>query len=259
MPAPAGPGWAVAADPYPWPLEPLRPADCALMVIDMQRDFCAPDGYVAQIGEDIAPLAACIQPIQRCLAAARRAGMRVVYTRQGFRPDLADVPAWRRIKAARYGAVVGRQGPLGRVLIRGEPGFQILPELAPQPGEPVVDKTANGAFTGTDLDRLLMAAGIRALAFAGVTIDVCVHSTLREATDRGYHGLLIADACGAVDPDLHAWALRSVTVEGGIFGAVATTAQFEAGLAPPPAEAGLAPPPAEAGLAPPPADQESLP
>ncbi|MEM9784371.1 MAG: cysteine hydrolase family protein, partial [Pseudomonadota bacterium] len=123
--------FSVDADPFPWPLEPLRPADCALVVIDMQRDFCGADGYVAQLGEDIAPLAACIPPTARCIAAARAAGMRVVFTRQGYRPDLADMPAWRRVKAARYGAIVGRPGPLGRVLVRGESGFQIVPELAP--------------------------------------------------------------------------------------------------------------------------------
>ncbi|MEM6355217.1 MAG: isochorismatase family cysteine hydrolase [Pseudomonadota bacterium] len=222
--------FSVPADPYPWPLEPLRPAECALVVIDMQRDFCGADGYVAQLGEDIAPLAACIPMVARCLAAARPAGMRVVYTRQGYRPDLADLPAWRRVKAERYGSPVGKPGPLGRVLVRGEPGFQIVPELAPQAGDLVVDKTANGAFTGTDFDAVLRAAGIRALAFTGVTIDVCVHTTLREANDRGYQSLLIADACGAIEPGLHDWAARSVTIEGGVFGSVATTAAFEEAL-----------------------------
>lgn len=224
------PAFSVEADPYPWPLEPIGPDRCALVVIDMQRDFCAADGYVAQLGEDIAPLAGCIGPITRCLAAARGGGMRVVFTRQGYRPDLADVPAWRRIRAERYGALVGRPGPLGRVLVRGEPGFDIVPELAPVPGDIVVDKTANGAFTGTDFDTVLRAAGIRALAFTGVTIDVCVHTTLREANDRGYQSVLIADACGAVDPGLHDWALRSVTVEGGVFGSVTTTDRFEEAL-----------------------------
>ncbi|MEM9761599.1 MAG: isochorismatase family cysteine hydrolase [Pseudomonadota bacterium] len=221
---------SVDADPYPWPLEPLGPAQCALVVIDMQRDFCGVDGYVAQLGEDIAPLAACIPPIARCLAAARRVGMRVVYTRQGYRPDLADMPAWRRIKAERYGSVVGRPGPLGRVLVRGEAGFEIVPELTPEAGDIVVDKTANGAFTGTDFDAVLRAAGIRALAFTGVTIDVCVHTTLREANDRGYQSVLIGDACGAIEPGLHDWALRSVVIEGGVFGSVASTEHFEEAL-----------------------------
>jgi nicotinamidase-related amidase len=222
--------WEIAADPYPWPLEALRPADCALLMIDMQRDFCAPEGYVAALGADIAPLAAAIGPARRCLDAARAAGMRVVHTRQGYRPDLADMPRWRRIKAERYSSPVGREGPLGRVLIRGEPGFDIVPELAPRDGEPVIDKTANGAFTGTDLDRVLRAAGVRALAVAGVTIDCCVHSTLREATDRAYQCLLIRDACGALEPGLHDWAVRSVTVEGGVLGSATDSARFAAGL-----------------------------
>ncbi|MEM8623602.1 MAG: isochorismatase family cysteine hydrolase [Pseudomonadota bacterium] len=224
--APVERRFEVPGDPFPWPLERLRPSECALIVIDMQRDFCAADGYVAQIGEDVGPLTACITPIRRCLDAARTVGMRVVYTRQGYRPDLADLPSWRKAKAARYGSVVGQQGPLGRVLIRGEPGFEIVPELAPKEGEPIVDKTANGAFTGTDMETVLRAAGIRALAFTGVTIDVCVHTSMREANDRGYQSLLLSDACGAVDPGLHDWALKSVKIEGGIFGSVATVDAF---------------------------------
>ncbi len=156
--------------------------------------------------------------------------MRVIYTRQGYRPDLAEMPAWRRIKAQRYGSPIGKPGPLGRVLVRGEAGFEIVPELAPAVGDVVVDKTANGAFTGTDFDAVLRAAGVRALAFTGVTIDVCVHTTLREANDRGYQSVLIGDACGAIDPGLHEWALRSVTVEGGVFGSITTTERFEEGL-----------------------------
>lgn len=222
--------FSVDGDPYPWPLEPLRPDECALVVIDMQRDFCGPDGYVAQLGEDVGPLAACIGPTARCIAAARAAGLAVVFTRQGYRPDLADLPAWRRIKVERYGSVIGQQGPLGRVLIRGETGFDIVPELAPMPGDIVVDKTANGAFTGTDFDIVLRAQGIRALAFTGVTIDVCVHTTMREANDRGYQSVLISDACGAIEPELHQWALRSVKIEGGVFGSVTTSKLFEDAL-----------------------------
>ncbi|MEM1385798.1 MAG: isochorismatase family cysteine hydrolase [Pseudomonadota bacterium] len=222
--------FSVDADPYPWPLEALRPDQCALVVIDMQRDFCGADGYVAQLGEDVAPLVACIAPIVRCLAAARGAGMTVIYTRQGFRPDLAEMPPWRRIKVERYGSPVGQAGPLGRVLVRGEPGFEIVGELAPEPGDIVVDKTASGAFTGTDLEPVIRARGLRALAFTGVTIDVCVHSTMREANDRGYQSVLIQDACGAIDPGLHAWALRSVMVEGGVLGSVTDAARFEEAL-----------------------------
>lgn len=220
----------IGADPYPWPLEDLRADECALVLIDMQRDFLAEEGYFASLGHDVGPLAAAVGPARACLDAARAAGMRVVHTRQGYRPDLADMAPWRRIKGERYGSPIGQPGPLGRVLIRGEPGFDIVPELAPREGEPVIDKTANGAFTDTDLDRVLRVAGVRALAFAGVTLDVCVHTSLREAHDRGYQCLLIGDACGAVEPELHAWALRSVTVEGGVFGSVTDSAGFAAGL-----------------------------
>jgi biuret amidohydrolase len=225
------PRFQVAADPYPWPMEDLAPAEAALVVVDMQRDFCDPDGYVGTLGADIDALRAPIAPIRRCLDAARRAGLAVVYTRQGYRPDLADMPAWQREKRRISGGIVGRQGPLGRILVRGEPGFQVIDELAPAPGDIVVDKTANGAFTGTDMDTVLRAAGIRALAFAGNTIDVCVHTSLREANDRGYQCLLIADACGALEPELHEWSVRSVKVEGGVFGSVTDADGFARGLA----------------------------
>jgi len=221
----------VAADPFPWPIEPLEPAEAALVVIDMQRDFCDPEGYIGRLGHDLAPLRAPIPGIRRALEAARSAGLAVVHTRQGYRPDLADWHGWRRLLAERRGTILGAEGPLGRVLIRGEPGFQIIEELAPLPGEIVVDKTANGAFTGTDLDRILMARGVRALAFCGNTIDVCVHTSLREANDRGYQGLLLAEACGAVEQGLHDWAVRSVLVEDGVFGSVATVEAFVAALA----------------------------
>lgn len=218
--------WQVEADPYPWPIEPLAVSQTALIVIDMQRDFCAPDGYVAQLGEDIAPLRAALGPAAAALSAARAAGMRVFHTRQGYRPDLSDMPAWRR----KQGTIVGQAGPLGRVLIRGEPGFQIVPEVAPREDEPVIDKTASGAFTDTDLDRVLRTAGVQALAFAGLTIDVCVHTTLREAKDRGYQCLLVEDACGAINPFLHDWAIQSVKVEGGVFGSVTDSAGFIKGV-----------------------------
>lgn len=220
----------IAADPFPWPLEALRPQDCALVIVDMQRDFLSPEGYFAMLGHDISGLTAAIEPTRRCLDAARSAGLRVVHTRQGYRADLADMPAWRRIKAERYGSPVAADGPLGRVLVRGEPGFEIIDELAPRDGEPVVDKTANGAFCDTDLDRVLRAAGLRALVFAGITIDVCVHTSLREANDRGYQCALIADACGALEPGLHEWALDSIRIEGGVFGSVTDSARFVAGL-----------------------------
>lgn len=222
--------WQVDASPYPWPLEALVPGECALVVIDMQRDFCAPEGYVARLGHDIGPLRAALEPARRCLDVARAAGLTVVHTRQGYRPDLADMPPWKRIRAELTGSPVGQAGPLGRVLIRGEPGFEIADEVAPLPGEPVIDKTTNGAFCGTDFEAVLRFAGVRALAFAGLTIDVCVHTTLREANDRGYQCLLVADACGAVDPGLHEWAVKSVQVENGVFGSVSDSARFGEGV-----------------------------
>ena len=220
----------VSADPYPWPLEDLRAEQMALIVIDMQRDFCDPGGYVAGLGADITALRAPINPIARCLAAARAAGLVVIHTRQGYRPDLSDLPLWRRLKFDRSGSAVGKPGPLGRVLIRGEAGFATIEELAVLPGEPVIDKTANGAFTGTDLDVVLRAKNVRAIAFAGNTIDVCVHTSMREANDRGYQCLLLSDCCGAIEPGLHAWALRSVQVEGGVFGSVGTSQDFVSAL-----------------------------
>lgn len=216
----------VAADPYPWPLERLQPHQAALVVIDMQRDFCDPAGYIGQLGHDLAPLRAPIPAIRRCLEAARRAGLTIIHTRQGYRPDLVDQPRWRALLAERRGSIVGEQGPLGRVLIRGEPGFGIIEELQPLPGEIVLDKTANGAFTGTNLQRILTGIGVRALAFAGNTIDVCVHTSLREANDRGYQCLLLSEACGAIDQGLHDWSVRSIQVEGGVFGSVAKVEDF---------------------------------
>lgn len=218
------------ADPYPWPLERLEPHQAALVVIDMQRDFCDPAGYVGQLGHEIEPLRRPIPAIRRCLSAARAAGLTVIHTRQGYRPDLADRPRWSAILAERRGSIVGREGPLGRILIRGEPGFEIIEELAPLPGEVVVDKTANGAFTGTDLERILTGRGVRALAFAGNTIDVCVHTSLREGNDRGYQCLLLPEACGAIEQGLHDWAVRSVLVEEGVFGSVARVDDFVSGL-----------------------------
>lgn len=227
---PSDPSIQVLADPYPWPLEDLPAEQMALVVIDMQRDFCDPGGYLAGLGADLAPLRAPIAPISHCLVAARAAGLLVVHTRQGYRADLSDLPAWRRLKFDRFGSAVGKPGPLGRVLIRGEAGFETIEELAALPGEPVVDKTANGAFTGTDLDVVLRARGVRAIAFAGNTIDVCVHTSLREANDRGYQCLLLSDCCGAIEPGLHDWAIRSVQIEGGVFGSVGTSRDFVSAL-----------------------------
>jgi nicotinamidase-related amidase len=217
---------AVAAEPFPWPISgTIDPARTAVLVIDMQADFCAPGGYMDRMGFDTTPLRAPIKPIQAVLAVARAAGLLVVHTRQGYRADQADQPEFRKARNRYRGALRGADGAS---LIRGTSGWQIIPELTPAPGEPVVDKRANGAFHGTDLGDLLTVRDIRHLAFCGNTIDVCVHTTLRDANDRGYECLLLSDCCGCVDPDLHAAAVRMVTIEDGVFGCVATSSDFVA-------------------------------
>lgn len=248
----------VAAHPRPFPHAGFAAARTALLLIDMQRDFLEPNGYLAGMGYDLAGVRAAIEPARRLLAAARSAGLTVVHTRQGYRADLAELPPHKRARVAAGTSAIGRPGPLGRFLIRGEPGFDIIPELAPAPGEFVVDKTANSAFWGTDLAAILAAHRIDSLIFAGVTTDVCVHCTLREANDRGFECLLAGDACGSGDAEAHRAALHMVTVEDGVFGALAEVAQVAAALARLPQ--GAAPVPeshATAPAAPPQAPQET--
>jgi nicotinamidase-related amidase len=191
----------IPADPRAFPDEGLKADEVALLLIDMQRDFLDPGGYLAGMGYDLSGVRAAIEPARRLLRAARGAGIAILHTRQGYRPDLAEVPARRRARMAAGQSSVGKPGPLGRFLIRGEPGFQIIAELAPLQDEPVIDKTANGALWGTGLPAILAARGIRAIIFAGVTTDVCVHSTLRDAVDRGFECLLARDACGSGDAE----------------------------------------------------------
>lgn len=207
-------------------------AACALIVIDMQRDFCAPGGYADRAGLDVGRLRAPIPAIQRLLAGARARGLLVLHTREGHRPDLADLPLPKRLRAEAAGAPIGSQGPLGRLLIRGEYGHDLIDELQPLPGEPVIDKPGYSAFAATDLELLLRNRGIRELIITGVTTEVCVSSTLRSAIDLGYACTLVDDACGSADPALHAAALAMVAVEGGVFGRVldsqALLAEWEA-------------------------------
>jgi len=200
----------------------------ALLVIDMQRDFLDPDGYAAAAGLDVAALRRPIPAIRNLLWGARQAGLLVVHTREGHRPDLSDCPPAKLERSRAAGAEIGTRGPLGRLLVRGEAGHDIVPELQPLPGEPIVDKPGYGAFTNTDLDGILRNRGIERLIVCGVTTEVCVHSTLREAIDRGYRCVLVGDACASADIELHAAALRMAAVEGGIFGQVLDT---EAALA----------------------------
>jgi biuret amidohydrolase len=222
----------IAATPHPFPDEGLESGTCALLMIDMQRDFLDPAGYLAAAGYDLDGVQAAVAPARRLLAAARAAGIPVIHTRQGYRPDLRELPPHKRARVAAGRSPIGSPGPLGRFLIRGEPGHELVPDVAALAGEVVVDKSGCGAFWGTDLAAILAAAGIRSLILAGVTTDVCVHSTLREARDRGYECLVARDACGSGDPYAHEAALHMVTVEDGVFGVLAGVDDVCAALAP---------------------------
>ena len=218
----------VDADPYPWPYDGrIEPARTALLVIDMQRDFCGEGGYVDRMGYDLNLTRSAVAPIARVLAAVRAIpGFTVVFTREGHRPDLADCPPNKLWRSKRIGAGIGDPGPCGRVLVRGEPGWEIVDELRPLPHELIVDKPGKGSFYATDLDLLLQNRGVSHLVLTGITTDVCVHTTLREANDRGYECLTLTDCTGATDRGNHVAALKSITMSGGIFGAVADSSEL---------------------------------
>lgn len=206
-------------------------ARSALLVIDMQRDFCSAGGYAAQAGLDVRRLSSVIANIRMLLDAARAAGMTVVHTREGHLPDLSDCPPEKLRRSQAAGAAIGSPGPLGRLLVRGEYGHDFIDELQPLPGELVIDKPGYGAFYRTALEDELQQRGIGSLLLCGVTTEVCVHSTLREAVDRGYRCTLVADGCAASDPALQEPALQMLRVEGGIFGTVATAVEAAAQIA----------------------------
>jgi len=203
-------------DAQPFPIE-IEPARTALLITDMQRDFLEPGGFGASLGNDVVLLRAAIGPCRRLLEAARACGMLVIHTREGHRPDLADAPP-AKVERGHPTARIGDLGPMGRILVRGEPGHDIVEDLYPAHGEPVIDKPGKGAFYQTDLELVLKNRGITTLLVCGVTTEVCVHTTIREGNDRGFRCVAIADACASYFPEFHRVGLEMIKAQGGIFG-----------------------------------------
>jgi nicotinamidase-related amidase len=217
----------IAAEPQPISVELAR---TALLIIDMQRDFLEPGGFGETLGNDVSRLQAAVKPLQAILAAARDAGMLAIYTREGHRPDLSDAPP-AKVERGAPSKRIGDEGPMGRILIRGEPGHDIVPELYPIDGEPVIDKPGKGAFYQTDLESMLRNCAIENLLVAGVTTEVCVNTTVREANDRGYRCIVLSDCCASYFPEFHEMGLKMIKAQGGIFGWVSDSNSVLAALA----------------------------
>lgn len=213
----------VRARPHPFEYSPGR---TALIVIDMQLDYCSLQGSAAKLGRDVSRIAPVIPAVLRTVEKARELGVTVIFTREGHRPDLSDCPLPKLERSRLAGGEIGSQGALGRRLVRGEPGNQLVPELCVKSDDIVLDKPGKGAFYATDLELVLQTKRLTHLVYCGISTNVCVHSTVREATDRGYWNLILEDACGAYDQELHDAAIRLVLAGGGIFGCVAKVTDF---------------------------------
>jgi nicotinamidase-related amidase len=216
----------VAAEPEPVAIDFDR---AALVIIDMQRDFLEPGGFGEALGNDVSRLQAAIEPCRAVLGAARSKGILVIHTREGHRPDLSDAPP-AKVNRGSPAMRIGAEGPMGRILVRGEAGHDIIPELYPVAGEPVIDKPGKGAFYQTDLDLMLHNRGIEYLLVCGVTTEVCVNTTVREANDRGYRCIVLSDCCGSYFPEFHEMGLKMIAAQGGIFGWVSSSNAIIAAL-----------------------------
>ncbi|HEY3698877.1 MAG TPA: cysteine hydrolase [Spongiibacteraceae bacterium] len=213
---------SLTAKPYPFEFDP---AHCALIIIDMQRDFLEPGGFGDALGNDVSLLRRTIEPNRRLLTAARAAGMLVIHTREGHRPDLSDLPPAKK-RRGNHPTTIGDEGPMGRILVRGENGHDIIQELYPIAGEPIIDKPGKGAFYATELESILRHCAITQLLVCGVTTEVCVNTTVREANDRGFDCLVVEDCVGSYFPEFQEMGLKMIVAQGGIFGWIANSSDI---------------------------------